>query len=468
MAKCLYEIKNIRYEDLKKEVKLPKFQRNIVWSSSLRKELIDTIKNGYPFGSLLLYEINDGPFQFQLIDGLQRLSTIIDYEKNPYNYIDFSDEEIAGKELEEISKTYFDTNEAFLPETCKNKMISIMQTVFQDSSIVPANKALSVEKRVKKEIPLDDEMLNVVAEKSGEILENINRSIDLKQLELPVVIFKGDASDLPNVFERVNAHGTKLSKYEMCAALWNDKTYRVPDESILEKVENRYQSIMDASNITVDNFEKGSILQSKEINLFEYAYAIGKLVKEKCVNVFFKDNADDSATDSVGFALLTVSVGGNVKQTEKLNEFFKNATSKNMVELKNKIVEVSSQVDHILKPYIISKDGKYYTKYMEAQIVSIIGTLFKLKYNVNSSDLKISENSDSGKKYELFKQYMPQHYLYDLMKEYWAGSGDVKTMLILNNMENNKYFNPIDENNWRTILDDWMTGQDGCGSQAKL
>lgn len=53
MSICRYEIKSIRYEELVKIVKLPKFQRSVVWSDDTRNELVKTIKKGFPFGSLL-------------------------------------------------------------------------------------------------------------------------------------------------------------------------------------------------------------------------------------------------------------------------------------------------------------------------------------------------------------------------------------------------------------------------------
>ena len=37
---------------------VPKYQRGIVWSDKQRAELVDTIKKGLPFGSLLLYTIS--------------------------------------------------------------------------------------------------------------------------------------------------------------------------------------------------------------------------------------------------------------------------------------------------------------------------------------------------------------------------------------------------------------------------
>ena len=43
-------------ENIEKKIfTIPRYQRGVVWSQSQKDTLIDTIKKGLPFGSLLLY-----------------------------------------------------------------------------------------------------------------------------------------------------------------------------------------------------------------------------------------------------------------------------------------------------------------------------------------------------------------------------------------------------------------------------
>jgi len=65
------------------KVQLPRFQRGLVWGPAKRKDLINSIKNGHPIGSLLVWEQHDGSGIFQLIDGLQRTNSIITYLDSP-------------------------------------------------------------------------------------------------------------------------------------------------------------------------------------------------------------------------------------------------------------------------------------------------------------------------------------------------------------------------------------------------
>lgn len=59
----------------------PKYQRGIVWSDKQRDDLVDTIKKGLPFGTLLLYK-NDANV-YQIIDGLQRSTAVVEFVNNP-------------------------------------------------------------------------------------------------------------------------------------------------------------------------------------------------------------------------------------------------------------------------------------------------------------------------------------------------------------------------------------------------
>ena len=53
-----------------KKIEVPMFQRNLVWSFDQKKLFIDSLEQGFPIGTLLLYNAPTGTFK--LIDGLQR------------------------------------------------------------------------------------------------------------------------------------------------------------------------------------------------------------------------------------------------------------------------------------------------------------------------------------------------------------------------------------------------------------
>ena len=82
----------------KERIVIPKFQRTLVWKDKQRKLLIDSIRKGMPIGAILLYKIgdNNGITEYQLIDGLQRVTTLKKYYEKPTS---FYDEENLNEEL---------------------------------------------------------------------------------------------------------------------------------------------------------------------------------------------------------------------------------------------------------------------------------------------------------------------------------------------------------------------------------
>ena len=78
-----YIVDKLTLADLTKSGKIviPSFQRGIVWNKEHRKDFIETVKSGDPFGVVLVSQAKPGD-PYILIDGLQRLSTLKAYMIN--------------------------------------------------------------------------------------------------------------------------------------------------------------------------------------------------------------------------------------------------------------------------------------------------------------------------------------------------------------------------------------------------
>ena len=83
MANLKYDVEGKPYTTLKGKITAPKFQRNFVWKKKARRELIQSIKQGLPIGSFLLQKLSNG--NYNVIDGRQRFSTLLDYEAHRYD-----------------------------------------------------------------------------------------------------------------------------------------------------------------------------------------------------------------------------------------------------------------------------------------------------------------------------------------------------------------------------------------------
>lgn len=74
------------YEDRKELILNPDFQRKDVWKGKQRSELIESILMGIPIPIMYLFETADGCKQ--VVDGRQRITTIIDYLNNEFSLRD--------------------------------------------------------------------------------------------------------------------------------------------------------------------------------------------------------------------------------------------------------------------------------------------------------------------------------------------------------------------------------------------
>ncbi len=83
-----YKMKEYAYHQLKGRVTLPKFQRSLVWNKERQEKFIRTALAGDPFGVLLIY-LDPKTHEQQVIDGLQRFTTLQRFEKSPFEFVEF-------------------------------------------------------------------------------------------------------------------------------------------------------------------------------------------------------------------------------------------------------------------------------------------------------------------------------------------------------------------------------------------
>ena len=145
MATLKYDVESKPYIVLKGKISAPKFQRNFVWKKKARKELINSIKQGLPIGSFLLQRIDND--QFNIIDGRQRFSTLLDYEAHRYEYIDESD--ISEDKITDILLGIDEIETAFMQynERAQKKIIADIKKVAlkQLKTIMLAYLQISIE-----------------------------------------------------------------------------------------------------------------------------------------------------------------------------------------------------------------------------------------------------------------------------------------------------------------------------------
>ncbi len=224
-------------EDLENgTLQIPVFQRDFIWTNKNKLDLLDSLKQGYPIGSILFWQpINKkhaqaekiGPFTvpnktenfFYILDGFQRLSTILGCLINPEKSSLQCDKNTWKKDF----LIYYDLEEQefILPRTLNVESHKI--PVYQ---LLDTRAAFLFERELRK---------NNYQEK--DIEKYIDRYTELGttliDYSLPSIdLIGGEIEEVVDVFSRVNSAGSKISPDWMASALSynSEQSFRLATE----------------------------------------------------------------------------------------------------------------------------------------------------------------------------------------------------------------------------------------------
>ena len=273
-----YDIKQFSSEELNKNGKIiiPTYQRGLVWTIKKRKEFIDTIFKGNPFGVVLLYEKGD---KYEVIDGLQRLATMKAYMDNPLEFIFVTDNIPGEEQLGLIVKKKLKAN---------NKALKDKDILSGIKNIKKKTIAFMKEKKCK---PIETDVWKHISTELGydlndfESISNFTmfyhsflEVLKFPTILIPAIVYTGPYEELPDVFQRLNTGSVKLTKYEIYASIWKEILIKIEDENINDKVLEKYTKLQEQSSFVVNVSEND--IKNNGITFFEYCYAVSEILND--------------------------------------------------------------------------------------------------------------------------------------------------------------------------------------------
>ena len=449
-------------------VTIPEFQRRLVWSQATRKGLIDSIKSGYPFGSILIYEdiargqsAGDGKRYYNLIDGLQRtqaLKSYVEYQNGYFTKADLEDDfvDAVALHLGKASDDYKDRIRQTIVEWVKGKKsyeaADGWRTDNLAESLIEKVLRYSPDSVLYKELYFELNTNHDFSASLGSFLDAVSSEVKLVlEAKIPVLIYSGPSSELPTVFELLNSKGTVLSRYEIYAAQWINYRQQIKNNEVVDAIWKKYETLED-EGFTLDVSEEAPDDESRRTRsytLFDYLFGLGQHLADKFPRLF-KPVKDDRPS-SVGFNLLTACLGLRLQDMANLPDEIGELS---WAELERCVLESTRFVDNILKP-VLSKPqygrklGPIY--HSEMMIVSMIATAFQVKFGKRD----LTENDQWRPDRRKLKQNLPMFYLYEILHDDWRGSGDsklhdaVKSLRYVDNA-------PPTLQRWKQVLDDWF------------
>lgn len=421
----------------KKKILIPMFQRGKRWDKNKKETFIDSLRKRYPIGTLLFYKTVEGTQEiYTLIDGLQRGTCIREYLSSPSKYFKIND--IRQESLNKIH----------------NLIDSNKKTQFQDDKInaLICNYVHSLKTYEDFEI---FELYNMLlsefpslGSKSYEFGSAIKEDIrilkdnynSLSVMTMPAIVYTGEESTLPEIFERINSKGVALTEYEIYAASWPRKEFKIHNESIIEYILKKYDTLND-SEYSIKDYDRNLKRINKNVNSFEYVFGLSKLLQNKYSSLGFYKNLKDDETNPVAFQLLNACFNSQHSQIKDVYKIISRFEEKLDV-LENALFDSIEFVNKCIEPILKFKgnnrkdDGKIF--HSQYQIMSYISFAFRKKYDTSDGNLKVLDTWKESK-IKLISNIW-KYYVYDIITKYWGEGGTGK---IHSANTENRYFKDL-------------------------
>ncbi|MBE6015873.1 MAG: DUF262 domain-containing protein [Lachnospiraceae bacterium] len=447
---------------------VPRYQRGVVWKDQQRADLVDTIKKGLPFGTLLLYRGDDGVYQ--IIDGLQRSNAIIEFVTNPTQF--FEDEDIDISVLRKIVELAdLKGNVHAQEEKIKGLLIEWVKS-HKTLVEVEAMQFSKFGKEVSSYLPTCKGKEFEIGDLIEPMMKNYQEICKkISDTKIPAIVLSGEADLLPVLFERINSKGTQLSKYQIYAATWSGKKYKIGDK-LLELVKanrDRYDQMLDG-NGTIDEYDSSAFMMEKELDAFEIAFGLGKFLSRKWPYLFGKPQ-DEKSVESIGFTLMTTCLGMKNQQAKTMNVKLDELIGEHRInEFLNRIIECVAYAEKYVGKFSKFKSNSRSNAgerplHTEFQIASVVSSVFLMKYakitrdhddNVVSISYDFAQAQSEWNKTlkKAFEKNVAKIFIMESLQKRWSGTGDKKLDMILVNP--GYYTKQVTEEDFETVLDAWF------------
>ncbi len=265
-----------KYTDLiseiqKGQIKIPKFQRDFVWSIDKTAKLLDSILKGYPIGTFILWETNERLNDIKNIGNLElppvpddiKVQYVLDGQQRITSlYAAFLGAEIqkeGEKKITNYAEIYVDL-EGNINDNDEQLIISEKP----ETSFITLNEVLN----------FNDNLLEIKEKYTDEQFKLIHQySQTFSTYDFSTIVLrKEDIDSAIEVFTRINTGGQTLTLFEIMAA----KTY---DEEQHFDMQDRFQILLKELEVSKYNTISSSVI----LNVLGLILSKNKECKRKVV-----------------------------------------------------------------------------------------------------------------------------------------------------------------------------------------
>jgi hypothetical protein len=458
------------------KVKVPRFQRSLVWSLEQKRSLIASLVNGMPIGTLLVAADQDASrdeADANLVDGLQRSAAIDEFTISPQTLLDL-------REIKHFTAPFEDLAEAFNSagvETDTQVLLNVATTWLHSLGSLESSAGFSWDRLGRSLIGPIEQSGAEQALTVGRVEGCLRRIEDLvretveqgRMSEVPVLIYRGPREFWPDIFAQLNRAGTPLTRYEVFAAMWEDKEVAESHASarLREIVVHRYAEVNDRGiHLAFD------VDSNAPLTLFEYLFALGRAVAEDYPNLFSLPS-EPTAENPAIFNLFNVLHGLRTSDMPSLPEHIKDVDDDGRFQLSGleaairracgglqdligtvATIGVKSQGAGNQKPEV---------PFTSNQVASLIARLVLSRYDTDTWSEKHSDEAID--EYGQILRNASRHLLHDVLLGVWSGHGDSRLHQVVWDSNSrvakasSHYVNPVSDSDLGMVLDVWHADQ---------
>lgn len=434
-----YQVTTVTVSGLQDKVVLPKFQRGYVWGNVKKIELIDSLHRGFPFGALLTYQKSVDQKE-KLLDGQQRWSTILDFQKNKAKYFKKLEPNFYRESFNKLNSWIRSSEKERISESDFEEVLSSKV----DLSDWADDQIAKYDFGEKKSKDLRDLIKKVQ--------KRINDYLKVEDIQIPIIRYTGNEGDIAQVFENLNKGGVQLTKFEIFAAAWSHSTLALGntelENELLENVKKFYLSKQEEAEkfgFDLDGFSEDELTTSRSINLFELGLGLGMFVQKRLPSLV---TDSEKNINEIGFGILGITSNVEPKALGEIPKQLLQITDDIQMILE-KVNKISNKLASIFDKLIKQNTKKDNSK-LDYQR-SLTTTYKTLSYFAALWDIK--EGSEDER--NTIKN-IPAYYVRDAIDGVWGNAGDSRLAEYYPNNRTKTYILTPDKNEFIEKFNVWI------------